>query len=172
MDFRKALEKEHSKTITSAIVMEICNTPKKMDELMQIFIDGPYRISQRAAWPFSFVAEKHPELLNDYYPILVKLLYQEGNHPAINRNIMRAFQYAKIPEKHQGKILNRCFEFLKDSNQPIAIKVFSMTVAFNLSKIYPDIIPELKASIETLMPDGSAGLKNRGNKILKSITKS
>ena len=171
MKFRELLDKEHTKTTNTAIVNEICSQPKKMDELMQIFIDGPLKITQRAAWPLGFIAQREPKLLTNYYPLLIAQLHQKEVHQAVTRNILRAFQYVTVPEKHQGKLLSRCFDFLTDSNQPIAIKAFSMTVAHNLSKEYPDIVPELKASIENLLPNGSAGIKSRGNKILKEINK-
>ena len=171
MTFKERLEKEHCKTTTSAIVNEICNHPEKMADFMQTFIAGPLRITQRSAWPLGFIAQKNPALLTNYYPILISELHKTNNHDAITRNILRSFQFTDVPKKYQGKILTRCFEFLHDNNQPIAIHAFSMTVIFNLSKTYPDIIPELKASIEELLPNGSAGIKSRGNKILKSINK-
>lgn len=171
MNFKSLLESEHSKTTTNLIVNEICEHPEKMDELMKIFVEGPIRITQRAAWPLGFIAEKKPNLLAKYYDIFINELHKPNNHDAVTRNILRALQYTKIPEKHQGIILNRCFEFLNDVNQPIAIKAFSMTVAYNLSKQYPDIKNELKISIESLIPHGSAGIKSRGNKILKQINK-
>lgn len=169
MNFRKELEHGQSKALTTAIVNEVCNSPKKMDELMQCFITGPFRITQRAAWPMSFVAQKHPKLLFKYYPVLIDLLNQPNKHDAINRNILRAFQFVEIPEEHQGHVLDISFKLLNSPSEPIAVKAFSMTVIYNLSKIYLDIIPELKASIEALMPNASAGIKSRGNKILKAI---
>jgi hypothetical protein len=171
MKFRERLDKAHNKTTTTAIVNEIYSQPKKMDELMQIFIDGPLKIRQRAAWPLGLIAQKEPELLTNYYPLLINQLHQKETHQAVTRNILRAFQYVIVPEKHQGKLLNRCFEFLTDSSQPIAVKAFSMTVIYNLSKEYPDIVPELKVSIENLLPNGSAGIKSRGNKILREINR-
>lgn len=171
MSFKERLGQGHSKEITQSIVNEVCTHPKKMDELMQIFVEGPMRITQRAAWPLGFIAQQKPDLLTKYYDILIDELHNANNHDAVKRNILRALQYTKIPPQYQGKILNRCFDFLLDSNQPIAIHAFSMTVAHNLSKEYPDIIPELKSSIELIMPNGSAGIKSRGNKILKQINK-
>lgn len=162
---------EHSKANTNAIVAEICTNPKRMEELMDLFIDGPSKITQRAAWPLSFVAQQHPEYLTEYYSLLVKQLCNKETHPSVLRNILRSFQYTEIPKKHQGKVLNRSFELLNDNKIAIAIRVFSMTVIFNLTKSYPDIIPELRASIEKMLPDGSAGIKSRGKKILKLISK-
>jgi hypothetical protein len=169
MNFRLELEQEHSKELTNKIVEEVLIHPKKMDELMSVFVEGPVQITQRAAWAMSYVAQRHPKLLVNYYDLMIDLLNQQGKHDAINRNIVRALQYANIPEKFQGQILDACFKLLNSSKEPIAVKAFCMTVIYNLSKIYPDIIPELRASIENLLPTASAGLKNRGNKILKAI---
>ncbi len=169
MDFRKKLELGHSRLFTDDIVNEIIAHPEKMDELIQIFIEGPVQITQRSAWSISVVAEKHPELLFNYFDLFIDLLNQPNKHDAVNRNIVRAFQFMDIPTKYEGKVLNVCFNLLNSSNEPIAVKVFCMTVIYNLSKKYPDIIPELKASIETLMPTASSGIKNRGTKILKAI---
>ena len=171
MSFKERLAQGHSKEITQSIVNEVCKNPKKMDDFMQIFVNGPMRITQRAAWPLGFIAQKKPELLKPYYPILIKELDNGKNHQAVARNIIRAFQFTDIPKEYQGVILDRCFKFLSDNNQPIAVKAFSMTVAYNLSKEYPDIIPELRASIENLLPEGSAGIKSRGKKILKQLNK-
>ncbi len=169
MNFREKLEQGHSKTTTTEIVNAICKSSKKMDELMKCFIEGPVQITQRAAWPMSFVAQKHPELLLKYYDLLIDLLNQPNKHDAINRNILRAFQFVEIPEKHQGKVLDVSFKLLNSSDEPIAVKAFSMTVIYNLSKKYPDIIPELRASLESLMPNASSGVKSRGKKILTAI---
>ena len=45
--------------------------------------------------------------------------------------------------------------------------VFSLTVLANLSKKYPEIIPEIKVLIEEQLPHQSTGFKSRANKLLK-----
>lgn len=169
MDFRLKLEEGHSKEITTAIVNEIGNSSLKLDQLIQVFKDGPQLITQRAAWPISYVLEKHPHLTGDYYELFIELLNKQNKHPAINRNILRGLQYAEIPEKHQGNILDVCFQLLNSSDEPIAVKIFCMTIIEHLSREYPEIIPELKTSIKLLLPNASPGIKSRGTKILKAI---
>lgn len=46
MNYRKELEQGQSKILTTAIVKEVANSQKKMDELMRCFVDGPIRITQ------------------------------------------------------------------------------------------------------------------------------
>jgi hypothetical protein len=169
MDFRKLLAEGHSKATTTIIVEEVSRSSKKMEELMACFIDGPVQITQRAAWPISFIAQRKPELVTKYIPLFIELLNTPNKHNSINRNILRTFQFVTLPEEHEGNVLEVCFKLLNANKEPIAVKAFSMTVIFNLTKKYPDIIPELKASIDTLMPNASAGIKSRGKKILTCI---
>src|SRR5919112_903210 len=67
-------------------------------------------------------------------------------------DIYRLPQHVDIPEKFRGEIMDICFGYLTSPKEALAIKVFSMTVLGNLSKIYPEIIPELKVLIEEQLP--------------------
>jgi hypothetical protein len=169
MNFSTLLENTHSKATTTLIVDEIEANPSRLDELMQLLLGNDSLLAQRAAWPFSFIAEKNPELVKKYIPKLIDKLEVKNDHPAIKRNILRAFQHFNFSSKHEGKLLSISFNLLNDFEQPIAIKAFAMTVVYNLSKKYPEIKNELKISIENLIPNGSAGIKSRGNKILKQL---
>lgn len=170
MDFAQLLEQEHSKKITSLIVQEVTNNPLKLNELVNLMLGKNKVVAQRASWPFSVIIEKNPSLISRYTPQLIEKLALKNEHPAIKRNILRAFQFCKFPSKYEGKLLDNCFTLMNDIEQPIAIKVFAMTVVYNLSIKYPDIKNELKLSIENLLPYGSAGIKSRGNKILKQLS--
>lgn len=44
-----------------------------------------------------------------------------------------------------------------------------MTIIYNISQHVPELKPELKELIEEVIIYGSAGLKSRGNKIIKQL---
>ena len=169
MNFHAALKAEQSKALTTKIVAEIIEEPKRIIEIVNLIFDAPYRITQRAAWPLSVIAEKHPELLLDYLPALVKKLEEKGNHPAVNRNIVRALQYISVPEELEGQVLDNCFNLLNSKDEPLAVRCFSMTVIHNLVEKYPEIKHELASSITAQLPHQTAGFRSRGRKILKAI---
>ena len=169
MDFGELLEHNHSKATTELIVNSITKEPVLLTQLMTVFLKGNSRLRQRASWPLSFIAQKHPATMISVVPKLTEELEKENQHPAIYRNILRTFQYLSFPEEQEGRILSRSFELLNNVEQPIAVKVFAMTVIANLAGKYPDIKPELKASIEALLPNGSPGVKSRGKKLLKKL---
>lgn len=171
MDFEKKLALAHSKLFTDQIAEEIHAHPERIDKLIQIFENGTLQMKQRSAWVVSVIAEKDPNLLTKYLKIFTDLLEKPNKHDAINRGICRSLQFMDIPEKYEGRLLDLLFKLMNSNQEPIAVKVFAMQVIYNISKKYPDIIPELKASIEAQLPNGSPGIKSKGRKILKQIEK-
>lgn len=143
MDIEEALLNEHSKTQTMKIVRFVGADKNRFIKLLNVFFKGEYRITQRAAWPLSYIAIANPNLIRPHLIKLIKKLNEEGNHPAIKRNILRIFQEIEIPEKHYGILVDICFKFLLDKKQPIAIRAFAITIAAKISEGYPDLKKEL-----------------------------
>lgn len=169
MDFYQLLDEKHCKSTTNRIVDDVVDSPKRIDELIELFLSDDVRISQRAAWPISYIAEKKPNIIEENLAKLFSKFDQSNVHDACIRNTFRCFQYINIPKEMQGIVLTKAFEYLNNPLSAIAVKVFCMDTIEKLIKKYPEIKNEFKASIETQMDDGSAGFKNRGNKILKRL---
>lgn len=168
MNLRKEILKEHSKSQILKIVNYIDNDKNRFADLMRLFLENTYQVSQRAAMAVNYCASAYPELVFPYYKRMLENLNQPV-HDAVKRNTLHIFQWIEIPEKLQGKTADICFKLLCSKNEPIAVQVFSMTVLHNLSKIHPDLKNELRIAIEEQMPYGSAGFISRGKKILKSL---
>lgn len=168
MNIREEILNNHSKENAERIAEWIGDNEKRIDELMQLFLNEEYRIVQRAAFVVSKVGDQNPQLLEPYYDVMVGHLQHAGQQDAVKRNVLRILQDADIPEDLHGELMNICFEFLADINEPIAIRVFSMTVLDNLSNHYPEIRQELHAILEEQLELGcSAGFRSRAKKILK-----
>lgn len=162
------LNKEHSKNNTLNIVNYVKDDDKRLNELMNIFLYGEYRLAQRASWAVGILGEK-TELITPYYSEMIQNLKQEDLHGAIKRNTVRAWQFMDIPERHLGEVTDLCFNFLANKGEAIAIKVFSMTVLAKVAARIPELKNELKFMIEEQMPYASAGFKSRGKKILAKL---
>jgi len=150
MDLRKRLEQEHSKALTLAIVKYIGDDKKRFKELTNIFFEGEYRLTQRAAWPLSYVAIAHPALLKPYFDKLIKKLDDQTCHPAITRNIFRVLQEIDIPEKYQGVLVDKSFRAIMSETQPAAVRAFAITVAAHICKSYPELRNELLIILKEL----------------------
>lgn len=168
MNIKKALLKEHSKNQCGIITKYIGSNKERFAELMKCFFEGEYRITQRAAWPMSYCVQDHPGLIKPYFKKLLDNLDKPGLHNAIARNTIRLLQHIDIQEKFHGQVMNICFNYIQDTATPVAIKAFSLTTLQNLSKKYPDILPELKLVIEERWDYETAAFKSRAKKILNS----
>lgn len=170
MDIKKELLKGHSKTITHRIIKYVGTDKARFKALVDVFLKGPYRITQRAAWPLSYCVRNHPPLLGKHYKSILGMLDKDGIHDGVKRNIVRLLQFVDIPARYQGQVIEQCFR-LMEPQEPIAVRVFAMTVIANLSKQHPDLKTELKLVIEDQLPFGTAAYLSRSKKILKQLKK-
>ena len=171
MDIRKQLLTTHSKENTTLIVNYIGSDRERCAALMKLFLYGHYRVIQRAAWVVGDLARVQPQLVMPYLPEMVENLKRADVHVAARRNTVRFFQEIDIPEELWGEVAEICFQFLQSAEEPVAVKVFSMTVLLNIVKKVPELKDELKFAVEEQLPYGTSGFKNRGLKTLKALEK-
>lgn len=125
-------------------------------------------MTQRAAWVVSHCADKYPELIEPYIePMILNL--KKNITVAVQRNTLRVLQEREMPDSIIGDAADICFKILESAKEPIAVKVFAMTLLANICKKVPELKNELKILIEDQLPYGSAGFKSRANKILKKL---
>ena len=122
MDIEKVVATEHNKRQCAKIVRYVADNPDRFKELVEIFLRGPYRITQRAAWPLSVCVEEHPELALPHLAALIKSPVQPGVHDSVKRNVMRLLQFIEIPKRWHGRVLELAFNFLNDRKEPVAIR--------------------------------------------------
>ncbi|GAA0890380.1 hypothetical protein GCM10009122_00580 [Fulvivirga kasyanovii] len=168
VDIRKELLKEHSKSNANRIARYISNDPTRFDVLMKLFLSNEYRVTQRAAQVVSMCAENHPGLIRPYLKQMI-LNLRNDVHDAVKRNTLRILQDIELQENLQGDMTDIGFQLLTSAREPVAVKVFAMTVLANICKKEPDLKNELQIIIEDQMPYASAGFISRGNKILKRL---
>ena len=166
MNLKQTLLEEHSKKQCDKIVSYIGSDKKLFAELMKLFFEGQYRVTQRAAWPVSYCVKNHPQLIDPFFKPLLDNLEKKGLHDAVKRNTVRLLQSVIVPKKFHGQLMNICFDFLQSNETAVAIKAFSLTILKNLSKQYPEIIPELKLIIQERWEHETQAFKTRARKII------
>ncbi|MES2774908.1 MAG: hypothetical protein V4722_12025 [Bacteroidota bacterium] len=159
---------EHSKAQTNKIITWVGTDQKRFDELVSLFLKGKPLITQRAGWPLSYIGATHPTLVKKHLKSIIKNLEKPNLHNAIKRNTVRLLEHIDIPESLHGEVMNHCFGYIEDPNEAVAVKAFSLTVLENLSKQYPEIVPEIKLIIESRWEHATAAIKSRAKKLMKS----
>lgn len=169
MNLREEILKEHSKAQCNKIVQWVGTSQKRFNELFYLFINDEYRVVQRAAWPISYCVVVNPGFIKSNLTKLLKNLQKPNLHDSVKRNSIRLLQHLDIPKRHQGDVMNVCFQYLENPTEAVAIKAFSLTVLSNLAKEYPEIITEVKLLIEDQLPHQTAAFKVRAKAFLKSV---
>ena len=170
MNIRDEILKEHSQKNSERIADYIGSDKIRFAELMNLFLGNTYRVTQRAAMIVNICVEKKPELIKPFLSKMVNNLEMEIPD-AVKRNTLRIFQFIELPKNLWGQTVGVCFRFLISPEEPIAIKVFAMTVAANICKQEPELKNELVLVIEDQLENASAGFRARAKRILKEIRK-
>jgi hypothetical protein len=122
----------------------------------------------RAAWVIDKLSEQHPQLLLPHHPRLLSILKTTSSN-GVRRHITRilAGNFSKACE--DGELVDLCLQWIFLPKIPVAVKANAMTLMLELTKIYPDLIPELKIAIEAGLETASPGYKSRARKVLQRL---
>jgi len=169
-EIKELLEGEHRKEQRDKVVDYVGNDKAKLKALMSFFLDRKWhwRLNQRSAWPIGVIGKKYPNLVKPYYKEMVQLL-DDPPHNAAARNVVGLLQFAELEEEWEGEAYAKCFEFLCDPKEAIAVRAFSITVLTRIALKYEDLKPELIAAINEYGPHGSSGIKFRAKKALREL---
>lgn len=151
------------------IVKWVGRSQTRFDELFELFLNDEYRVTQRASWPLSYCAQKHPEFIKKHFGRLFKNLKKSNLHDSIKRNTMRILQDVDIPKRYHGEALNTCFAFIESPTEAAAIKAFSISTLERLLPLYPDIKNELKLIIEERWEHETPAFHVRAKRALKLL---
>lgn len=169
MDLQKQLLKEHSKANCILIVNWVGQNETRFAHLVGLFLQGPYRLTQRAAWPISYCAKTHPELMLTHLKKVVAFAANPMATVSTKRNVVRLLQFIEIPKVHYGRIAEMCFRFLADKKETVAVQVFSMTVLVAITQHQPALARELRLLLEERLPYATSGFKARARKVLMKL---
>ena len=152
------------------VAKELIKTTPNLESLVALFVQKQdnVHVIQRAAWVFSKCIDIEVELVKPHIGILLDNL---NNTPsdAVKRNTLRVLQNVELPEEHWDQAVDKCFAYLEDRKEAVAIQVFAMTILANIVSHYPELKNELKILLEDRMEYGSAGFQSRAKKILKQL---
>ena len=148
------------------IVQYVGGDPARFKELMENFLGDTYRVSQRAAWAVSYCAEHQGELVKPYFGRLIEQLEREDAHVAVRRNVARLLQFVEIPPRYRGRVFDACYNLVDDAAQPVAVKVFALTVAAQIAGDKPELLAELRLMAEKHAPHLTIAFRTRAKRVL------
>ena len=168
MDLEVAILKYWGKEEMLPIVEYIGSDQERYDQAMKLMLSPNKKVHQKAAWVIQHSSEHYPWLINKHIGAVIKNLFNEGLHDSVKLASLRSLDLIEIPEEYWGEAVEICFQLLM-SKDPTGVKMFAMCVLHRISKKLPELNNEFKVVLEDQLPYGTAGFKNKANKILAEI---
>lgn len=141
-------------------------------ELIKLAMDNDKLISSRAMWVLSHATDINYDCVKQYHLKLIDRLEHPDLHDGVIRSVLRLYQKMPVPESRESFMLDMCYRYIKNPTVAIAIRAFAITVVFNISKAYPDLLQELKIVLNHLsISDEGPAIKARVKNTIKAIDK-
>lgn len=141
-------------------------------ELINLALDKDHLLSSRAMWVLGHCSDIDYNRVKPFLGKLIDNLNHPNLHNGVIRNTLRLFQKHSVPKKHESFLLDKCFEYIKNPTEAIAVRAFAMTVVFNISKPYPELLDELLLILNDLsVHENGPGIRSRLKNIIKEIHK-
>lgn len=169
MDLKELLGGSHIGMRKEDFGRVIGSSPEMYRDLMNIALSQELPVCWRAAWIMDHLSELHPSLPEKYIEQLWRKIPDQPD--GVKRSILRMLCRYEIPEEQQGIATDMCLDWLLKESVPVAIKVFSMEILLNITRVYPELKEEFITILEDQMPNNSAGYKARAVKIIKAMEK-
>lgn len=162
------LMNEMSRANTDRVAGIISRDPGRLKQAIDIVMKEEEPVSRRAMWAIDVACESKPGLASPYMAKLIDRL-PHFKHDAFRRHILRIATRLPFQEETKGKLLSICFDFLTDSNQPIAVKAHALYILSRIAHDEPGIKHELTETINYLYENESPGFKSQAKKVLTKL---
>ncbi|MFY0674891.1 MAG: hypothetical protein JXQ87_15940 [Bacteroidia bacterium] len=130
--------------------------------------DNP--LAMRSAWLIENLVIPSSEKQVKYFNPLAEI-YLATKSSSVRRNIGKTLSHCSIPEHWDDALYDFCTKLIVDSNEVVAAKVHAMIIAANISIKYPELIHELKATIEGEVEKNTVAYKGAAKRAFKLFKK-
>lgn len=141
--------------------------PELLDELWQ-FAVGTNPAAWKAVWVMDKINDIRPDLIIPYLKPMLEIV-EHMKQSGQKRHMLKLLSLYPLPEEPTGGFIDYCFNMLQSRAEPVAGRVHAMQLLFNISEMIPEFKNELRIVIEDAMFEGTAGIRSRGSKLLKSL---
>ena len=142
----------------------------QLKDLVLLCLSDDKVLSFRATWVLAHCDKLKKNCAKNYYKVLIENLQQPHLSDSTIRNTLRLFQKNEVPKNQQLFLIDCCFKYIQNPLQSIAIRSFSITIIYSVSKPYPELLNELKLTLLHIKEtDSSPGMISKVKNTLKLL---
>jgi len=161
---------DSSRILADILVADIGNSQEKYNEMVAVALMDKYPVSMRAARILTLCKSKNQTLVKPHIKTIVQSL-KSIKVEGVKRGFLKILSEVPdiINEDCIGLLTDLAFDWMGDPKKAIAIRVYSIDLLMHVVKKYPDLGHEFASNMETIMEDGSSGLKSKCKHTLRKL---
>lgn len=146
--------------------------PKLINELVDVIVrKEKYPIAEYSSWLLTHIVKAKKEILYDFEKQFIEIIFNENNNQTVLRNCVNVLQFIPISNYKESELIDRYINFIQNSNNKVALHVYSMSNLLNMVNKYPEIKTEIVSIIETYYTERSPAYKFAVRSFLKNTKK-
>ncbi len=172
MNIEQQLLVAHSRANGMLVANYASKNPKHIDLLIQL-AKQEVVYQQRASQALAYAVEHLKfNLSTKQLNSIVALLKDENLHDAVHRGVLKVLDLQKsFPEESESFLFDYCITQILNPQRAIAIRAFSVPIAYKVVLKYPDLKNELIQILESLSPMEGPGINFRKKHYLALLKK-
>lgn len=171
MNLKALIQQSHSKIQKDRIVNFVGDDANLFNELVSYVVSAETELSQRASWPFSYIAVDHPQWMKPHEKKLLDTLSKPVLHDAVKRNILRVWREHLPSDEQLGEVYDCCNKFVRNPHEPGAIRAFALQVMGNIVVRFPELKHELMLTVEDALLHNTPAIASSARKVMRQLAK-
>ena len=160
MEIEEFLSIDSSRLNADLLVEKFEEDPDVFETILSVMYQDTYPLSMRAGRVIWLIGEKYPDFVQPYLPDMIAKL-PAFKVEGVRRNILALIEECPLPKIDLGSLFDYCYTALENDKEPISVRGYSITILYEISRLEPQLKPELINFLESLMPNDSAGIETR-----------
>ena len=141
-------------------------------KLYDLTFDEDERVALNALWTFSHFDQANNEWLYAKHDDLINRVLIEKNTSKLRIMLSLLLRQPFEVESLRSDFIDFCESKITACSQPYAIRAYCMKLAYEQMKYYPELLAELKATLDMLSQEPlSPALQSAKNQVMKKIKK-
>ena len=163
---------DSSRRTVDIAVNTIGDNPEIFKKILDFALEDKERFAMRAARAIQMSVTKYPKIVRPYLKDIIGQMdkFKTGGLKRSFAKMISELDW-DFDEDTLGILAETCFKWINDSNEEIAIKIYSQDILYRISEIYPELKHELITVLEHNYPHSSVAIKSRSRKMIKKLHK-
>lgn len=163
---------DSSRIAADMCVLAIEQQTLSLSELLSVCKTDIYPDSMRAARVIGLYFARHPEYIKTNESFIYDAIFT-SKIDGVKRSFLKliANTFLTDDEERLGFLLDFCMNTINSNTESVAVKASSVSIVYQISKLYPEIKNELKLQLQIQIQNVSTGLKSIYRKIIGILNK-